>query len=82
MATIRVIELIAQATFGEGKAQTLPKGTVNVVTGPAAASARNSCATRASVDRLYRLDAGGRHVMEVAGREIKRVTLELGGVTR
>src|SRR3982751_5040376 len=35
LATIRVIELIAQATFGEGKAQkTLPKGTVNIVTGP------------------------------------------------
>src|SRR5256714_10095105 len=35
LATLRVIELIAQATFGEGKAQkTLPKGTVNIVTGP------------------------------------------------
>ena len=33
LATIRVIELIAQATFGEGKAQkSLPKGTVTIVT--------------------------------------------------
>src|SRR5256885_6784533 len=31
LATIKVIELIAQATFGEGKAQKpLPKGTVNI----------------------------------------------------
>ena len=65
LATIRVIELICQATFGEGKAQkTLPKGTVNIVTGPGGSVGRHPV---------------GRHVMEVAGREIKRVTLELGG---
>src|SRR5438309_10008724 len=35
LATLRTAELIQQATFGEGKAQkTLPKGTVNIVTGP------------------------------------------------
>src|SRR3989304_5004114 len=35
LATIKVIELIAQATFGDGKAQKqLPKGAVNIVTGP------------------------------------------------
>jgi len=81
LATIKVIELIAQATFGEGKAQkTLPKGTVNVVTGPGG-SVGEEILRNPRIRRIAFTGSTpvGRHVMEVAGREIKRVTLELGG---
>ncbi len=81
LATIRVIELIAQATFGEGKAQkTLPKGTVNIVTGPGG-SVGEELLRNPRIRRIAFTGSTpvGRHVMEVAGREIKRVTLELGG---
>src|ERR671925_1605485 len=81
LATIRVIELIQQATYGEGKAQkTVPKGAVNVVTGPGGTVGeeilRNPRIRRIAFTGSTPV---GRHVMEVAGREIKRVTLELGG---
>src|ERR1044071_9384848 len=81
LATIRTIELIQQATFGEGKAQKqIPKGTVNVVTGPGGTVGeeilRNPRIRRIAFTGTTPV---GRHVMEVAGREIKRVTLELGG---
>src|SRR5438270_759621 len=81
LATIKVIELIAQATFGEGKAQkTLPKGTVNIVTGPGG-SVGEELLRNPRIRRIAFTGSTpvGRHVMEVAGREIKRVTLELGG---
>ena len=81
LATIKVIELIAQATFGEGKAQKqLPKGTVNIVTGPGG-SVGEELLRNPRVRRIAFTGSTpvGRHVMEVAGREIKRVTLELGG---
>jgi succinate-semialdehyde dehydrogenase/glutarate-semialdehyde dehydrogenase len=81
LATIRAIELIQQATYGEGKAQkTLPKGAVNAVTGPGSTVGeeilRNPRIRRIAFTGSTPV---GRHVMEVAGREIKRVTLELGG---
>ena len=81
LAAIRTIELIQQATYGEGKAQkTLPKGAVNVVTGPGGTVGeeilRNPRIRRVAFTGSTPV---GRHVMEVAGREIKRVTLELGG---
>jgi succinate-semialdehyde dehydrogenase / glutarate-semialdehyde dehydrogenase len=81
LATIRTIELIQQATYGEGKAQkTMPAGTVNVVTGPGGTVGeellRNPHVRRIAFTGSTPV---GRHVMEVAGREIKRVTLELGG---
>ncbi len=81
LATIRTIELIQQATYGEGKAQkSLPKGAVNVVTGPGGSVGeeilRNPRIRRVAFTGSTPV---GRHVMEVAGREIKRVTLELGG---
>src|SRR5919108_1072418 len=81
LATIRVIELIQQATYGEGKAQkAVPKGAVNVVTGPGGTVGeeilRNPRIRRIAFTGSTPV---GRHVMEVAGREIKRVTLELGG---
>jgi succinate-semialdehyde dehydrogenase / glutarate-semialdehyde dehydrogenase len=81
LATIRTIELIAQATFGEGKAQKqLPKGTVQVVTGPGG-SVGEELLRNPRIRRIAFTGSTpvGRHVMEVAGREIKRVTLELGG---
>jgi succinate-semialdehyde dehydrogenase/glutarate-semialdehyde dehydrogenase len=81
LATIRVIELICQASFGEGKAQkTLPKGTVNIVTGPGG-SVGEELLRNPRVRRIAFTGSTpiGRHVMEVAGREIKRITLELGG---
>src|ERR1043166_9020823 len=81
LATIRTIELIQQATFGEGKAhKQIPKGTVHVVTGPGGTVGeeilRNPRIRRIAFTGSTPV---GRHVMEVAGREIKRVTLELGG---
>jgi succinate-semialdehyde dehydrogenase / glutarate-semialdehyde dehydrogenase len=81
LATLRTIELIQQATFGEGKAQKqLTKGAVNVVTGPGGTVGeeilRNPRIRRIAFTGSTPV---GRHVMEVAGREIKRITLELGG---
>ncbi|MGH7816694.1 MAG: aldehyde dehydrogenase family protein [Candidatus Binatia bacterium] len=81
LATVRVIELIAQATFGEGKAQkSLPKGAVQVVTGPGG-TVGEEIIKNPRIRRIAFTGSTpvGRHVMEVAGREIKRVTLELGG---
>ena len=79
LATLKAVELIQQATFAGGK-KALPAGPVNVVTGPGRRGRRRIAAQPArAADRVHRLHAVGRHVMEVAGREIKRVTLELGG---
>jgi len=81
LATLIAIEQIQKATYGEGKQQkTLPKGAVNVVTGPGGTVGeeilRNPRIRRIAFTGSTPV---GRHVMEVAGREIKRVTLELGG---
>src|SRR5262249_60697615 len=81
LAPARAIEFIQQATFGEGKAQKqLTKGAVNVVPGPGGTVGeeilRNPRIRRIAFTGSTPV---GRHVMEVAGREIKRVTLELGG---
>jgi succinate-semialdehyde dehydrogenase/glutarate-semialdehyde dehydrogenase len=81
LATVLCIEQIQKATYGEGKQQkTLPKGAVNVVTGPGNPVGeellRNPRIRRIAFTGSTEV---GRHVMEVAGREIKRVTLELGG---
>ena len=81
LATLIAIEQIQKATYGEGKAQkTLPKGAVNVVTGPGGTVGEEILKN----PRIRRIAFTGstpvwKHVMEVAGREIKRVTLELGG---
>jgi acyl-CoA reductase-like NAD-dependent aldehyde dehydrogenase len=79
LATLKTVELIQQATYGGGKKQ-LPAGTVNVVTGPGSEVGeellRNPRVRRIAFTGSTEV---GRHVMEVAGREIKRVTLELGG---
>src|SRR5438477_3336928 len=79
LATLRTAELIQQATYAGGKGQ-LPPGTVNVVTGPGAEVGeellRNPRVRRIAFTGSTEV---GRHVMRVAGAEIKRVTLELGG---
>jgi succinate-semialdehyde dehydrogenase/glutarate-semialdehyde dehydrogenase len=79
LATLRVVELIQQATYAGGKKQ-LPPGTVNVVTGPGG-EVGEALLRHPKVRRIAFTGSTevGRHVMEVAGREIKRVTLELGG---
>src|ERR1051325_6434440 len=81
LATLLCVEQIQQATYGEGKQQkTLPKGAVNVVTGPGGPVGeeilKNPRTRRIAFTGATPV---GKHVMEVAGREIKRVTLELGG---
>ncbi|HEY1269729.1 MAG TPA: aldehyde dehydrogenase family protein [Candidatus Binatia bacterium] len=81
LATLLAIEQIQKATYGEGKAQkTLPKGAVNVVTGPGG-TVGEEILKNPRIRRIAFTGSTpvGRHVMEVAGREIKRVTLELGG---
>jgi acyl-CoA reductase-like NAD-dependent aldehyde dehydrogenase len=79
LATLRTVELIQQATYAGGKGK-LPPGTVNVVTGPGSEVGeellRNPRVPRIAFTGSTEV---GRHVMEVAGRQIKRVTLELGG---
>src|SRR5919197_2511315 len=79
LATLKTIELIQQATYAGGKKQ-LPKGTVNVVTG-SGADVGEALLKHPKVRRIAFTGSTevGRHVMEVAGRAIKRVTLELGG---
>jgi succinate-semialdehyde dehydrogenase / glutarate-semialdehyde dehydrogenase len=79
LATLRTAELIQQATYAGGKGK-LPPGAVNVVTGPGGEVGeellRNPRVPRIAFTGSTEV---GRHVMEVAGRHIKRVTLELGG---
>jgi acyl-CoA reductase-like NAD-dependent aldehyde dehydrogenase len=72
LTTIRVIELMNQAG--------LPKGVLNVVTGPGA-TAGEELLKNPKVRRLAFTGASstGRHVAEVACSDFKRVTLELGG---
>ncbi|HEX9443071.1 MAG TPA: aldehyde dehydrogenase family protein [Candidatus Binatia bacterium] len=81
LATLIAIDQIQKATYGEGKAQkTLPKGAVNVVTGPGG-TVGEEILKNPRIRRIAFTGSTpvGKHVMEVAGREIKRVTLELGG---
>ncbi len=79
LATLLTLEQIQKATYADGK-KTLPKGAVNVVTGPGG-TVGEALLRHPRVRRIAFTGSTevGRHVMEVAGREIKRVTLELGG---
>jgi succinate-semialdehyde dehydrogenase/glutarate-semialdehyde dehydrogenase len=79
LATLACIEQIASATYADGK-KTLPTGTVNVVTGSGSVVGEELL-RHPGIRRIAFTGSTevGRHVMEVAGREIKRVTLELGG---
>ncbi len=79
LATALCMELIGQATYAGGK-KSLPAGTVNYVSGPGG-SVGEELLSNPRIRRIAFTGSTpiGRHVMEVAGREIKRVTLELGG---
>lgn len=72
LTAIRVVELMNQAG--------LPPGVLNIVTGPGS-TAGEELLVNSKVRKIGFTGATdtGRHVMEVASREIKRVTLELGG---
>jgi succinate-semialdehyde dehydrogenase / glutarate-semialdehyde dehydrogenase len=79
LATLRTAELIQQAAYAGGKGK-LPPGAINVVTG-SGGEVGEALLAHPSVRRIAFTGSTevGRHVMEVAGRQIKRVTLELGG---
>jgi succinate-semialdehyde dehydrogenase/glutarate-semialdehyde dehydrogenase len=72
MTAIRVIELMNEAGF--------PKGVLNIVTG-SGATCGEELITNPKVRRVAFTGASntGQHIMEMAGRDFKRVTLELGG---
>jgi succinate-semialdehyde dehydrogenase/glutarate-semialdehyde dehydrogenase len=71
--------LIQEATYAGGKGA-LPQGAVNVVTGRGS-EVGEELLRHPGVPRIAFTGstAVGRHVLEVAGKHIKRVTLELGG---
>lgn len=79
LATLRTAELIQEAVYAGGKGK-LPAGAINVVTGSGAevgeALLRHPAVRRIAFTGSTEV---GRHVMEVAGPQIKRITLELGG---
>jgi acyl-CoA reductase-like NAD-dependent aldehyde dehydrogenase len=72
LTTTRIVELLNQAG--------LPKGVLNVVTGSGSVVGeellRNAKVARVAFTGESKT---GKHVMEVAGSQMKRVTLELGG---
>src|SRR5438445_9197337 len=79
LATLRTAELIQQATYAGGQGK-LPAGAINVVTGNGA-EVGEALLSHPEVRRIAFTGSTevGRHVMEVAGRQIKRVTLDPGG---
>ncbi len=72
LTAARIVELLNQAG--------LPKGVLNIVTGPGS-TVGEELITNPKVRRVAFTGASdtGRHIMEAAGRDFKRVTLELGG---
>ena len=72
VTAVRVVELLNQAG--------LPKGVLNIVTGPGSVVGEELI-TNPNVRRVaFTGESGtGKHIMEMAGRDFKRVTLELGG---
>ncbi|HWP84591.1 MAG TPA: aldehyde dehydrogenase family protein [Terriglobia bacterium] len=72
LTAIRVIELMNEAGF--------PKGVLNIITG-AGSTCGEELITNPKVRRVAFTGASntGQHIMEMAGRDFKRVTLELGG---
>lgn len=72
LATVRIVELLNQAG--------LPKGVLNVVTGPGSVVGEELLQNPKVRRIAFTGESGtGRHIMEVAGANMKRVTLELGG---
>jgi succinate-semialdehyde dehydrogenase/glutarate-semialdehyde dehydrogenase len=72
MTAIRVIELMNEAG--------IPKGVLNIVTGPGS-TLGEELIVNPKVRRVAFTGASntGQHIMEMAGKDFKRVTLELGG---
>src|SRR5262244_3099559 len=72
LTTLRIVELLNQAG--------LPKGVLNIITGPGGVVGeemlRNPKLGRVAFTGESKT---GKHIMEVAGTQMKRVTLELGG---
>jgi succinate-semialdehyde dehydrogenase/glutarate-semialdehyde dehydrogenase len=72
LTTIRIIELLNQAG--------LPKGVLSVVTGPGSVVGEELLRNPKVARIAFTGESGtGKHVMEVAGAQMKRITLELGG---
>ncbi|MEA2641656.1 MAG: phenylacetaldehyde dehydrogenase [Chloroflexota bacterium] len=72
LAAIRCIEILNEAG--------LPAGTLNIVTGPGGAVGEEMLVNPKIRKIAFTGETGtGIHVMEAAAREMKRVTLELGG---
>jgi len=72
LTAIRIIELLNQAG--------LPKGVLNIVTGPGGVVGEELLRNPRIRRVAFTGETGtGKHVAEVAGREMKRLTLELGG---
>jgi len=68
----RCVELVHQAGF--------PKGVINIVTGPGSVVGEEILQNPKIRKIGFTGETGtGKHVMEVASKEVKRVTLELGG---
>ena len=72
LTTLRIVELLNQAG--------LPKGVLNVVTGPGSVVGEEIL-KNPKVGRIAFTGESktGKHIMEIAGSQMKRVTLELGG---
>ncbi len=72
LTAIRIVELLNQAG--------LPKGVLNIVTGPGGVVGEELLRNPRIRRVAFTGETGtGKHVAEVAGREMKRLTLELGG---
>lgn len=72
LTAVRIIELLNQAG--------LPKGVLNIVTGPGGVVGEELLRNPAVRRVAFTGETGtGKHVAECAGREMKRLTLELGG---
>src|SRR2546423_3999130 len=72
LTTLRIVELLNQAG--------LPKGVLNVVTGPGGIVGEEILRNPKVGPVAFTGESKtGKHVMEVAGSQMKRVTLELGG---
>ena len=72
LTTLRIVELLNQAG--------LPKGVLNVVTGPGSVVGEEILKNPKVVRIAFTGESKtGKHIMEVAGSQMKRVTLELGG---
>src|SRR5437868_9425710 len=72
LTTLRIVELLNQAG--------LPKGVLNVVSGPGSVVGEEILKDPKVARIAFTGESKtGKHIMEIAGAQMKRVTLELGG---